>query len=125
MKRTFKADSPAAYADVKFVMDMAVAKPGLRYVLSSSGKAVHFKQRCNKYRNLLRDIASEQVINIPGFRAETAYDILVILQINEEGKSSRTGNTLLFNHQVAEGVLIDPDTGEQIKLPGVTDVLRD
>ena len=65
-----KDNSPAAYGDVKFVLELAVKKPGLQYVMKTSGAAVNFKQRCNKYRNLIREMAAETVQNIPGHRAE-------------------------------------------------------
>lgn len=111
-----KSNSPASYQDVKYIMDLAVEKPNLKYILSTHGKAIHFKQRCNKYRNLMREMAQEMVDNIPGYRAETSYDILVISQIDDEGNPSRTGKTLIFRHHEPEGTLIDPDTGEEIKL---------
>lgn len=117
MSRT-KKNSPSAYNDVKFVMDMAVEKPGLRYVLESPGRATHFKQRCNRYRNLLREQAQEQGSLIPGYRAETVYDILVIRQINAEGKPDRSGAVLIFDHHVTEGRLYDPVTGEEIIIGG-------
>ena len=122
-----KKHSPAAYADVKQVMDYALKKPGLRYILSSYGRAVHFKQRCNTYRNMLRDMENEMLEKVPGARGETAYDILIIRQVNEEGESDRKGNTLLFEHHKTEGKLIDPDTGEEIEIhiPGLEPVIHD
>lgn len=111
-----KNSSPAAYADVRTVMDLAVRKPGLRYILSSPGRAVHFKQRCNAYRNLLRNQAQEVGALIPGYRAETLYDILVIRQINAEGNPDRLGTILVFDHHSPEGTLIDPDSGEEIDI---------
>lgn len=121
-----KESSPSAYTDVKFVMDLALEKPGLRYECESPGKATHFKQRCNKYRNLLRDMAQEQVIHVPGQRAETLYDILVIRQINTEGASDRKGTILVFDHHQPLGKIIDPETGEEIKIaPDTLGLLND
>ena len=116
MSDTTKKSSPAAYADVRLVMDMAVRKPGLRYVLSSHGKAIHFKQRCNVYRNLLRSQAQEVGALIPGYRAETLYDTIIIRQINAAGQPDRKGAILLFEHHSAEGTLIDPETVKEIDL---------
>ena len=109
-----KAFSPAAYNDVKYVMDMALKIPGLQYVCETSGKATHFKQRCNTYRNLLREMAQEMVINVPGYRAETAYDMLVISQVGADLIPNRHGALLLFRHQEPLGKLIHPETGEEI-----------
>ncbi len=108
------SNSPAAYDDVKLIMDLALKKPGLRYECQKYGTAVNFKQRCNKYRNLLRDIAQEQVLNIPGHRAEVAYDRLLIRQINDEGETDRKGRILVFDEREPLGKVIDPETGEPI-----------
>ena len=124
MSRT-KKNSPSAYADVKFVMDMALEKPGLRYVLSTSGRAVHFKQRCNRYRNLLREQAQEVGALVPGFRAETSYDILVIRQVNAAGEPDRSGAVLIFDHHKTEGQLFDPETGEEITFHTPSIILGD
>lgn len=120
-----KDKSPAAYSDVKFVMDMAVEKDGLQYHLKTSGAAVNFKQRCNKYRNLIREMAGETLLNMPGMRAETAYDILVIHQVGPDLTPARDGAILIFSHQQVAGVLIDPDTGKEIEIPGVTNVIKE
>lgn len=112
---THKRSSPSAYSDVKFVMDLALEKPGLRYECESPGKAVNFKQRCNRYRNLLRDMAQETIMHVPGQRAETAYDALVIRQVNASAESDRRGTILVFEHHRPEGRIIDPETGQEIK----------
>lgn len=110
-----KRTSPSAYTDVKYVMDLALDKPGLRYECDTPGKAINFKQRCNRYRNLLRDMAQETVMHVPGQRAETAYDTLVIRQVNPSGDPDRRGTVLVFEHHKPEGRIIDPDTGLEIK----------
>jgi hypothetical protein len=120
-----KHNSPAAYSDVKHVMDIALKKPGLIYECNTHGKAVNFKQRCNRYRNLMRDMAQEQMFGLPGVRAETAYDVLVIRQINEEGEPDRKGRRLVFDHERAVGKIIDPDTGEELHLPQMPSIIGD
>lgn len=111
---TTKRTSPSAYTDVKFVMDLALEQPGLRYECDSAGKAINFKQRCNRYRNLLRDMAQESIMHVPGQRGETAYDTLVIRQISASGESDRRGTILVFEHHKPEGRIILPD-GTEVK----------
>jgi len=106
--------SPAAYDDVKLVLDLALKKPGLRYECQTYGSAINFKQRCNKYRNLLREMAQEQVINVPGHRAEVKYDRIIIRQFNWEGEPDRKGNILIFDAREPLGKIIDPETGKEI-----------
>lgn len=110
--------SEAQFQDVKFVLELAVKKPGLIYELPTHGKAVNFRQRCYQYRNFLRAIQEEQAGDIPGFRAELTYDTLVVSIIDAEGKpNKKSGTRLLFTHRVlSEGKLIDPDTGEEVDL---------
>lgn len=117
-----KSSSPAAYNDVQFVMNLAIQKPGLRYECDSVGKAVNFKHRCNIYRNMLREQAQDALDQLVssgdhtqyGKRAETIYDPLVIRQVDAEGKPSRQGAILVFDHHKPEGRIIDPETGEEI-----------
>lgn len=112
-----KDESPAAYEDVRVIMDKALEIPGLIYELPNHGKAVYFKQRCNKYRNLIRRILQEQSAHIPGHRAQTAYDKLVISQVNADKKPDKKhGHILIFNHVQPVGRLVDPQTGEEIQL---------
>jgi hypothetical protein len=113
---SLKANSPAAYGDVKFVLDMAIKQPGLLYECTDSGRAIYFRQRCNRYRNLLRTMQAELMTLTPGVRAQTAYDVLVIRQIGAEGKASSSGNTLRFDHEALTGILRNPD-GSVIEIP--------
>ena len=111
-----KANSPVSYGDVKYVMDIAIKKPGLIYKLATPGQAVNFKQRCNRYRNMLREQQEELYAGVPGQRASTTYDALVIRQTNPEQQPDRKGQWLIFDHQEVSGELIDPETGETIKI---------
>jgi len=113
-----KEQSPSAYRDVQLVMDMAVKKPGLQYHCKSLGAAINFKQRCNRFRNLKRAMAQELVAGIPGQRAETAYDTLVIRQVNLSGEYDPRSPVIQFDHHEPQGALIDPETGEEIDLYG-------
>jgi len=120
-----KASSPAAYADVKYVLDLALNKPDLQYILKSPGAATNFKQRCNRYRNMIREMTAETLQNIPGVRAETAYDSLVIRQVNAELMPDRRGAILIFARQDLLGQLFDPATGEELELPGITNIISE
>ena len=111
-----KSKSLAAYGDCKTVLDMALQVDGLQYVLSSVGRAVNFKLRCNRYRVLLREVEQEMLAATPGARAEIAYDILLIRQVDAEGESSRQGTIIKFDHHKTEGILRDAD-GNEIPLP--------
>jgi len=115
-QRSLKADSPVAYPDIKFVLDLALRKDGLRYEFTSFGRAIHFKQRCYKYRNMLRQMQQEQLFGVPGARASTAYDLLIVTQINDEGETDKQGRILVFRHFAPQGKLIDPETGEEIEM---------
>lgn len=108
--------SPAAYSDVRTVMDLALQKPGLIYRLPTAGQAINFRQRCHRYAAILRDQQTEQAANVPGFRAETVYDTLLIRQLDESGKSSNRGRSLQFTIRIAEGELIDPETGQVMSI---------
>lgn len=110
-----KKDSASAYEDVRHVMDMALNLPGLRYECKSTAKAVNFKQRCNRYRQMLRNSNYDAISAIPGQLPSTAYDHLVVRQINEAGESDRKGTILVFDHHEIEGRLVHPETGEEIK----------
>jgi hypothetical protein len=120
-----KEHSPTAYRDVQLVMDMAVKRPGLQYHCKSLGAAINFKQRCNRYRNLKRAMAQELVADIPGQRAETIYDVLVIRQVNASGEYNSRSPIIQFDHHEPQGRLIDPETGEEIDILGETRSLFD
>lgn len=106
-------NSLAAYSDVRRVFDAAVERGELVVELPSPGKAINFKQRANKFRNLERARIAEQGFGVPGFRAETAYDIFEITffpPLNEK----KVSNRVWFRPREI-GRLIDPNTGKEIK----------
>lgn len=113
---TRRIDTPTAFEDVKYVLDLALKRPGLIYRLESGGKATYFKQRCNQYRVMLRKIASETAAHAPGFRPEISYDKLTIRQLDAEGNPSRDGSSLQFVMPEPVGELVDPETGAAISL---------
>jgi len=132
MTKSKKSAGLAAYRDVKIIMDLAVENAGMTYELSTSGRAMNFKQRCNMYRNLLRAQDADTYSHIPGYRSELAYDVLVIRQINETGKSDREGKILQFDHANVSGVVrrsdgteIDLSAFEGLDMPELTEDARE
>jgi hypothetical protein len=119
-----RKDSPVAYEDVKIVMNLALKIPGMKYECADTGKCVHFKQRCNKYRVMLREQAMELAGMTPGFRPEISYDILVISQTDEDGVPDRHGRFLIFRHQEPLGKITTPD-GQEITLENMEEFLDD
>lgn len=111
--------SPAAYSDVRTVLDLALEKPGLTYVLKTYGAAINFRQRCHRYIKILREQEEERTGFVPGFRAELLYDTLAIKQLDASGAPSNKGCTLRFEVREVGGQLIDPTTGEEIHLPNL------
>jgi hypothetical protein len=122
---TARKDTPLAYGDVIYVLNKALEMPGLIYELESVGKAVHFKQRCNTYRKMLREQATELAGLTPGFRPEISYDILVISQTDIDGKPDRQGRRIVFRHQDPIGKLIDPETGKEIEIDLGAQVIKE
>lgn len=121
MSGTKKSAGPVAYTAHKKVMDMALERPGLLFEMESVNAAINFRQNCYKYRTMLRNAEKERLMGLPGGLPEIAYDILVIRMKTknpETGKleSSKMGNILCFDHERPMGKLIDPETGEEIKL---------
>ncbi len=109
-----KKDSPASYHDCAQIMDLALKKPGLRLEFNSPGKAINFKQRCNRYRNMLRQQSQELYDNVPGQRASCVYDILVIRMRDAKNEPTRSGKILIFDHESVDCKIIDPETNKEI-----------
>ena len=122
---TSRRDTPTAYADVIYVLNLALAKPGLIYQLADTGKAVHFKQRCNAYRKMLREQATELAGLTPGFRPEVSYDLLVISQTDLDGKPDRRGVRIVFRHETPLGLILDPETGKEITFDLGTTIIKE
>lgn len=108
-------DSPAYYEDVRRVMDIALERDGLIYELDSIGKAIHFRQKCYRYRNFLRDLDQERSLGVPGIRPATKYDTLTIVMVNKK-EGEKQSRFLKFNHAALSGNLIDPETGQTIQV---------
>ena len=70
-------------------------------------------------------MAAETLQNLPGIRAETAYDTIVIRQVDASLEPSRSGCILVFAQQELQGTLLDPDSGAEIEIPGITNVIED
>ena len=65
------------YSDVQAVMDRALeADIGIAVTFDKTGDAVHFRQRCYKFRALVRELAQERDINDP--QRNSPYDALTV-----------------------------------------------
>lgn len=104
--------SLAAYSDVKKAFDIAVERGSLVIAFDSIGKAINFKQRANRYRNLERKRLEDMHGETPGYSPETAYDTFEIVffpPLNEKKQSS----SVHFRPR-SLGRIIDPETGKEI-----------
>jgi hypothetical protein len=59
-------------------MQKAVETDGLRYRVSSWGKAVNFRQRCYTYRSRLRRLAEKRMGEVPGMEPSIPEDSITI-----------------------------------------------
>lgn len=108
-------ESPAYYEDVRRILDIALQRDGLIYELNTVGQAIHFRQKCYRFRNLLRKMDSERALGLPGHRPSTVYDTISILMVNAE-PGKKNSRFLKFEHTITRGKLIDPETGQEIHI---------
>lgn len=122
MSKRKKSESLLGLADCKPVLDRALEVPGLIYELEDVGQAINFKQRCYKYRNLLREIEAERLGTEIG--VSVPYDILVIKHINKE-PGKHTSRWLQFEQKEILGNMYAPDMTpvEAPKLPEPDDFI--
>ena len=104
------------FSDCREVMDLALERPGLQVHFDSTGEAISFRTRCNKYRRMVLESLREAHKDIPGFRPESSYDGLLIRLLDERGLSARSGLVVEFLHRKAPGRIYDPASGEWINL---------
>lgn len=104
--------SLGAYTDVRKAFNIAVERGSLVIEFDSIGKAINFKQRANRFRNLERDRLAAQNADIPGFSPETAFDTFEIVfypPLNDKKQSK----AVHFRPR-GLGRIIDPETGKEI-----------
>jgi len=101
-------DSPAYFTQHAAIMDKALAAPGLHYRFTTRGAAVNFRQNCYRYRNLLRKLELQRLLDVPGMAPSTIYDSLTITFAGGTDSS-----TLVFSLS-DEGTIVDPATGEPL-----------
>lgn len=117
-----KSSSPAAFTDVERVMKLAIQRyeaglSSLVYELPNSGQCINFIMRCNRWRNMQREMVAEQMAGIPGQRGQTVYDVLVIRKCDANGESNaKSGRFAYFDAAILKGKLQDPD-GNEVLLP--------
>lgn len=76
--------SPAQFSDVSQILDTALAAGGGRYVLSTPGKAVRWRQRAYSLRKLLHKIDAERKQAVPGAIATSPYDLMFLRIIPDD-----------------------------------------
>lgn len=130
MPRGF-SKSPAAFDDCRRVLDQALQSPGMVAEFETTGAAVNFRQRCYRYRNILRDLDFERKGGVPGLEIVSAYDDVVIRFIDiptkPDGKSARVSNKLRFDLNSKNAVrLLDADGTEiEVETPTPGSILDD
>ena len=72
-----KANRLGMYADVRAVLDSALAAGGGTFMCESHGAAVHWRQRAYRFRKLYAETL--------GPRAMSPYDVLVLPRLPEDG----------------------------------------
>ena len=112
------------FSDVMHVFNAVMQSTGeARYRLSSAGKAINFRQRCNKYRQVKRSLHEEGLV--PGQTATIPEDTYALTIVDSDGKTLRPGtktedyapgpHDVVFRPRVMEGELLDED-GKPIEL---------
>lgn len=90
--------NPLSYEDIRSALDRALASDnGIKITLPNPGLAIHFRQRCNKFRALDR-AASKKTYPDPEDpkHGTSAYDVLTIsLEENVALILKRDPSTLL------------------------------
>lgn len=66
--------NPNSYADVKQVLDAALAAGGGRYRLDTKGKASRWRHRAYTFRKILQELDLERKRELPGAVPTTPYD---------------------------------------------------
>lgn len=114
-KRPRRRESLVGLADCKQVMDLALQNDGLIYELETRGQAINFKQRCYRFRNLMRELEAERLNSDIG--VSVAYDVLLIRHVRPEA-GEKQSRFLQFDHKKVLGNLHMPDgTQQQLSLP--------
>lgn len=108
------SSSLASYSDVKAALDAAAERGSIIVELPTIGKAINFKQRANMYRNKVRAQLQEDNAGLPGYHAETIYDTFEIKFAPPFEQKNTSRRVLIQPREL--GKLIDPETGEEIKL---------
>lgn len=72
-----KANRLGMYADIRAVLDSALASGGGTFRCDSHGAAVHWRQRAYRFRKLYAETL--------GLRAMSPYDVLVLPRLPEDG----------------------------------------
>jgi len=99
--------SLGAYADIRPVLDAAIARRGGHYILPTAQAAIRWAQRAYYYRTLLRE-QSRLRLGIEGIEPTTPYD---------EIKLRREDNIVYIEFYTPIGTFIGPD-GNAVDVKG-------
>lgn len=80
------AKSLGAFADVKQVFDAALAHGNVNYEMGSYAKAIAWRTRAYKYRNMLLENSAKALEATPGIAPSTPYDTIFISVLKGETK---------------------------------------
>lgn len=106
------SDSPGYYRDCEAIFDLVLERrEPLIYSLTSSASAIQFRQKCNQFRQMLRQRQADLFSHIPGRLPETPYDAIRITFFEPDERRGRNlvGPKLRFATYALEGVLTDSD----------------
>ena len=92
-----KSNRLGMYADVREVLDTALASGGGQYVLESYGQAIHWRQRAYKFRKLFAELL--------GPNRESPYDRLILREPKPDTSTivivlGAARGTFIPNHEV-------------------------
>lgn len=73
-----KANRLGMYADIRSVLDSALASDGGSFMCESHGAAVHWRQRAYRFRKLYAEML--------GPRAMSQYDVLVLPRLTPDSR---------------------------------------
>lgn len=118
-----------AFSDVQQIMEEAIARGGVRFRVSSWGKAVNMRQRCYRFRKAQQKLAREQLGFVPGVPISTPFDSLEITIEDQLGAKliqrpteTKAKFDLVLRHREPDGEFLSLDGTDlpESNEPGLT-----